>query len=501
MTNLPTDWPGRVAFDRAHAWHPFTPEKEHLADPPVPVVGAEGPDYIMADGRRVLDGISSWWCNIHGHGHPRLVAALERQAARLDHVMFAGFTHEPVLELIARLRPRLPEALTRCFFSDDGSTAVEVALKMAFQAQLQRGEKGRVRFGALRDGYHGDTIGAVGVGELDNWLTGLFRPLLMACDRLTVPEDPRCEIAPEEKGARPDPDFAGDRCSAGGGNPPAPPRLRASPPRIPPGHQDPRSPPLPRAPGAPSSSQLDDIRGYFSKHGPAMAAFIAEPLVQGAGGMRFWAPELLREIRAQCDQYGVYLILDEVMTGFGRMGAFLAIDACNVVPDFLCLAKGLTGGVLPLALTWTTDAVYEMFWGDAAEGKTFYHGHTHTANAISCAVACASLSLFDDGTAMADAERLTDTMRGAWARLAGHPAVRRARTLGCIAAAQLVDPKTGKPRDPAVRHGWRLHRKALDRGLLVRPMGDCLYLMPPLTTPTERVFEAVETIASLLDGE
>jgi adenosylmethionine-8-amino-7-oxononanoate aminotransferase len=188
------------------------------------------------------------------------------------------------------------------------------------------------------------------------------------------------------------------------------------------------------------------------------------------------------------------------MTGFGRTGAFLAIDTCNVVPDFLCLAKGLTGGVLPLALTWTTDAVYGLFWGDAAEGRTFYHGHTHTANAISCAVACASLSLFDDGTAMDGAARLAAAMRGAWAKLARHPAVRRARVLGCIAAAQLVDPKTGEPRDPAARYGWRLHRRALDRGLLVRPMGDCLYLMPPLSTPPERALGAVETIAGLLDG-
>jgi adenosylmethionine-8-amino-7-oxononanoate aminotransferase len=333
---------------------------------------------------------------------------------------------------------------------------VEVALKMAFQAQLQRGEKGRARFGALRDGYHGDTIGAVGVGELDNWLTGLFRPLLMACDRLAVPEDPRREVGAEEKGLGPEPDFAG---------------------------------------------AVSEIREYFSEHGPTMAAFVAEPLVQGAGGMRFWAPELLQEIRAQCDKHGVYLILDEVMTGFGRTGSFLALDACGVAPDFLCLAKGLTGGVLPLALTWTTDAVYGLFWGDAAEGKTFYHGHTHTANAISCAVACASLSLFDDGTAMEGAATLAAALRGACARLASHPAIRRARVPGCIAAARLVDPNTGEPRDPAVRHGWRLHRRALGLGLLVRPMGDCLYLMPPLSTPPERAAWAVETIASLLDGE
>ncbi|MCE1228448.1 MAG: aminotransferase class III-fold pyridoxal phosphate-dependent enzyme, partial [Firmicutes bacterium] len=194
MPFLPSDWNHRLAFDQAHLWHPFTQERERAADPPLPVVGAEGCHYLLADGRRLFDGISSWWCNLHGHGHPRLVGAMARQSAQLDHVMFAGFTHEPALELVARLRPRLPQNLTRAFFSDNGSTAVEVALKMAFQAQLQRGENNRTRFGALREGYHGDTLGAVAVGELDNWLTGLFRPLLLACDRLEVPEDPRREL-------------------------------------------------------------------------------------------------------------------------------------------------------------------------------------------------------------------------------------------------------------------------------------------------------------------
>lgn len=452
MSLLPRGWPERIAFDRAHLWHPFTQEKEHVADPPVPVVGARGVDYLLADGRRVLDGISSWWCNVHGHGHPRLAAALERQARRLDHVMFAGFTHEPALELVARLGPLLPAALGRAFFSDDGSTAVEVALKMAFQAQIQKGGRKRDRFGALREGYHGDTLGAVGVGELDNWLTGLFRPLLLGCERLEVPEDPRCEVGPD---------------------------LALWPER------------------------LDGARGrvaaFFETHGERMAAFVAEPLVQGAGGMRLWPPELLQEIRRQCDRFGVYLVLDEVMTGFGRTGTFLALEQCDVVPDFLCLGKGLTGGTLPLAMTWTTEEVYGRFWGDYAEGKTFFHGHTFTANPIACAVARESLALFEEEAVLARARELAEALRRAWTGLAAHPAVRRARTLGPIAACQVVDPATGKPRPPEARFGWRLHRQALERGLLVRPIGDCLYLMPPLVTPSGRVAEAAATLAALLD--
>jgi adenosylmethionine-8-amino-7-oxononanoate aminotransferase len=453
-TPLPPDWTDRLALDRAHVWHPFTQMQVHEADPPVPVVGGEGCDLLLANGERVLDGISSWWTCLHGHGHPRLVSALERQAAKLDHVMFAGFTHEPALELVARLRPKLPLNLTRAFFSDDGSTAVEVALKMAFQAQLQRGQKGRNRFGALRGGYHGDTLGAVGVGELDNFMTGLFRPLLLACERLEVSEDPRREVAPDLT------DW--------------PERLEAA---------------------------RHSMTAFFTTHGVRLAAFIAEPLIQCAGGMRMWPPELLRELRAQCDAHGVYLILDEVATGFGRTGTFLACEQAGVAPDLLCLSKGLTGGTLPLSMTWATEELYGHFWGTPASGRAFLHGHSYTGNATACAVACASLALFDDEPVLANAAALNEAMSATFTALAAHPAVRQARVLGTIGACRLVDPATGAAHPADDRFGWRLHRRALDRGLLVRPMGDCLYLLPPLSTPPARVCEAAETLLDLLSRE
>ena len=452
-TPLPPDWTDRLALDRAHVWHPFTQMQVHEADPPVPVIGGEGCDLLLANGERVLDGLSSWWTCLHGHGHPKLVSALERQAAKLDHVMFAGFTHEPALELVARLKPKLPAALTRAFFSDDGSTAVEVALKLAFQAQLQRGQKGRDRFGALRGGYHGDTLGAVGVGELENFMTGLFRPLLLACERLEVPEDPRRELAP---------DLAG-----------WPERLEAA---------------------------RSSLRAFFSTHGERLAAFIAEPLIQCAGGMRMWPPELLQELRAQCDAHGVYLILDEVATGFGRTGTFLACERAGVAPDLLCLSKGLTGGTLPLSMTWATEEIYGRFWGTPASGRAFLHGHSYTANPAACAVACASLALFDEEPVMANAAALNEAMAAAFATLAAHPAVRQARVLGTIGACRLVDPATGAAHASDDRFGWRLHRRALDHGLLVRPMGDCLYLLPPLNTPPARIQEAAETLLGCLDG-
>jgi adenosylmethionine---8-amino-7-oxononanoate aminotransferase len=439
------------ALDHAHVWHPFTQMKDHEEAPPVFLEGAEGCDLILEGGRRVLDGISSWWTNVHGHGHPRLAGALARQAPLLDHAMFAGFTHAPAIELVARLRPLLPPDLTRCFFSDNGSTAVEVALKMAFQAQLQKGERGRVRFGALAGGYHGDTLGAVGVGELDNWSTGLFRPLLLACDRLEVPEDPRRNLAPDLEGW-----------------------------------------------DARLARSLEAIGTFFEAHGPAMAAFIAEPLLQGAGGMRMWPPESLREIRRQCDRFGVYLVVDEVMTGFGRTGTMFAIDQTGVQPDLLCLSKGLTGGILPLSLTWATEELYGRFWGDYRDQVAFLHGHSYTANPLACAVACASLALFQEEPVLARAAVLAEAMREAWTELAGRPTVRDARMLGTVAACRMVNPLNGLPQAPGRRLGWRLHRRALDHGLLVRPMGDCLYLMPPLATPPERLKGLGETLGVLL---
>ena len=257
---------------------------------------------------------------MHGHGHPRLVEALARQASTLDHVLFAGVTHEPALELVARLLPRLPPTLTRCFFSDNGSTAVEVALKMTFQAHFLRGERQRTKIGALRYAYHGETLGAVGVGELGNFLTAIFRPLLLGCERLDVPSDPRREV----------------KCAS---------------------------------PGVPLDEARNAIRAYFAENGATPAAFIAEPLV-GAGGMRMWPSELLHDLRRACDEHGVYLILDEVMTGFGRTGSFFACVEAGVSPDVLCLSKGLTGGVLPLALTCATDALFDLFWGNLEAPRT-----------------------------------------------------------------------------------------------------------------------------------
>jgi adenosylmethionine-8-amino-7-oxononanoate aminotransferase len=433
-------WEERLAFDRRHVWHPFTQMKEHERTPPIPVVRGEGCDLVLADGRRVFDGVSSWWTNLHGHGEPRLVEAIARQAAALDHVMFAGFTHEPAIALATLLQQRLPAPLTRIFFSDNGSTAVEVALKMTFQAQHQRGQRNRTRLGALRGAYHGDTLGAVAVGELENFMTSIFQPLLLRCERLALPEDPRR--------------FVGERGDASGV----------------------------------VEAGTRAIDAYFAAHGDTLAAFVCEPLVQGAGGMIMWPPELVRALRAACDRHGVYLVFDEVMTGFGRTGSFFALEQAGAIPDVLCLSKMLTGGMLPLAVTCATDALFQEFWGEPEEHKAFLHGHSYTANPIACAVAAASLSLYEERDLDGHVRALSERLRSAWAKLDTHPAVRDARTIGAIAAARLVHPK----------RAGAIQAAALARGLLVRPIGDCLYLLPPLATPIDRIDAVVDALRESL---
>jgi adenosylmethionine---8-amino-7-oxononanoate aminotransferase len=446
-SRLPKGWDERIAFDLEHVWHPFTQMKVHERVPPVAIVRGEGCDLVLADGRRVLDAVSSWWTNVHGHGHPRIAGAIAEQASRLDHAMFAGFTHEPALELVARLLPRLPPGLTRVFFSDDGSTSVEVALKMAFQAQHQRGEE-RPRIGALHGAYHGDTLGAVGVGELANFMTRIFQPLLLRCERLEVPEDTRCLV------------LGGDREAL--------------------------------------QIAIDEARAriarFFEEHGASLAAFIVEPLVQGAGGMRMWPPELLVALREACSAHRVVFIADEVMTGFGRTGTFFACERAGVTPDILCSSKGLTGGALPLAVTCASEEIYAAFWGE--QDKAFLHGHSFTANPIACAAAAANLALFDEEPILDRAAALATHLRKAWTRIAAHPAVRDARTLGTIAACRLIDPRTGHASDEPL--GLSLHRRALDRGALVRPIGDCLYVLPPLATSLDRIDALVDIVLASL---
>ena len=400
--------------DFRHCWHPFTRQTEWCAaaHEPVVITRGQGAWLIDSEGREYLDGNSSIWTNIHGHSHPKIVAAVQQQAATLSHASFLGFTHPLAVELASRLCGFFPEdTLERVFFSDDGSTAIECALKMALQYRQMTGQPEKREFIAFENGYHGDTLGAASLGGVSRFF-----------DRF-----------------------------AGLGHP------------------------------VHHIRNLDEIRDLDPR---AISGCVIEPVIQGVNQMRPWPPGMLRDLRAWCDTHDVHLILDEVMTGFGRTGAMFACQREEVTPDFLCLAKGLTGGMLPMAATLTTGRVYDAFLGGA--NRAFYYGHSYTANPLGCAAALASLDVFEN-------ERVLDSLPGKSTTLADqlaslkatHPLVYEVRQVGMIAGIELRRPD-GEPFHVAERIGERICHAARDHGLLTRPILDTIVLMPPLcTTPAE----------------
>ena len=411
------------ARDARVTWHPYT---QHGLEPEaLPVVGSHGSLLVLEDGREIVDAISSWWTCLHGHAHPELVSALSEQAARLDHVLFAGCTHEPAVALAEELLAVAPPGLARVFYSDDGSTAVEVALKIALQAHRHAGEDERDVFVALEGAYHGDTFGAMAVGEREPFFTP-FAPLLF-----------EVRHAPVEAGA---------------------------------------------------------IERALAQLGRRAAGVILEPLVQGAGGMRMHAPELVAAARAACDRHGVPLIADEVMTGFGRTGTLFACEQAGVTPDLMCLSKGLTGGVLPLAATLCTAELFERFVSDD-RARAFFHGHSFTASPIGCAVARASLALCreDDVPRRLDelGERIEADLRE---RLGGRGEELGLRRRGCIVALDL--PAAGGGGYLASRP-LELRQRALESGVLLRPLGNVLYALPPVSTTPDQADLVAATMAAL----
>ena len=434
--------------DRAHVWHPYT--QMRTAPPPLPIVRAHGVYLYTEDGRRILDGISSWWVNIHGHSHPVLNAALAAQAARLEHVMFAGCTHPPAVDLAERLIDLLPPGLTRVFYSDNGSTAVEVAVKMAAQYWINKGEPQRDAFIALHHAYHGDTVGAMSVSE-ESIFTRAFVPLLFPVTRAHAPYCYRCPVGLNRATCRTD-------C-------------------------------------------LGDLEATLASLAERAAAVLIEPMLQGAGGMIVWPAEFLAGVRRLCDRYGVLLIADEVLTGFGRTGRMFACEHAAIAPDIMCLSKGLTAGYLPLGATCTTDAIFDAFLSDD-RARTFFHGHSFTANPMACAVAIASLDLFEREQTLDRIMRLEAQLRSTLAPLAELPLVGDVRVIGGVAAIELVaDKQTRTAGGYLDQIGPRLAHAFLDRDLLLRPLGHVVYFMPPyVITDTEAAW-ALEQIAEVITAE
>ncbi|QDL38017.1 adenosylmethionine--8-amino-7-oxononanoate transaminase [Rhodoferax sediminis] len=406
-------------------WHPCTQMKLHEAQPPIAIAHASGPWLHDVDGRRYLDGISSWWVNLFGHSHPHIQAALADQLERLDHVMLAGFTHAPVVELSERLAALT--GLGHAFYGSDGASATEIALKMSAHFWRNSGRPAKNRFIGLAGGYHGETVGALAVTDI-----AIFREAYAPLVRLaaTVP-------SPDARGARlGESAFEVARRSAAA------------------------------------------LQAWLAEHHEETAALIVEPLVQCAAGMAMHDPEYLRLARALCDRYEVHLVVDEIATGFGRTGTMFAHQQAGIRPDLICLSKGLTGGTLPLSAVLTTDAVYEAFYDDQL-ARGFLHSHSYTGNPLACRAALATLEIFEQQDVLARNAVLARALDEAFAPLTSHPRVRHARHLGMIWA---WDVETALP-DFASRY----HRHALAHGLLLRPIGRTIYAMPPYVLDAEAV--------------
>ncbi len=432
MTN--DDW---VARDLRVLWHPCTQMRDHEELPPIPIKRAEGVWLEDYDGRRYLDAISSWWVNLFGHANPRINAAVAAQLQQLEHVILAGFTHEPAVRLAERLLDLAPAGLSRCFYADSGSAAVEIALKMSFHYWQNVGQRRKTRFIHLTNSYHGETLGALSVGDVALY-KDTYGPLLLKAHAVPAPD---CHTR-----------AGGEDCAQA------------------------------------SARAFESMREALAQHAEETCAVIVEPLVQCAGGMRMYDASYLTLLRQACDEHGVHLIADEVAVGFGRTGTMFACEQAAIRPDFLCLGKGLTGGYLPLSVCLTTDAVYQAFYADYTAGKAFLHSHSYTGNALACSAALATLDIFTQDDVITRNRSLAAAMARACAPLQHHPHVAEVRQTGMILAMEMVrDKKTRTPYEWQERRGRRVYRHALGQGALLRPLGDVIYFMPPYVISEEEI--------------
>lgn len=422
------NWESR---DLEYIWHPAAQMKDYEELPPMVIERAKGVWLYDVHGKKYLDIISSWWCNLFGHCNPIINQAVKEQIDRLEHVIFANFSNEPAIRLAEELARIVPKGLAKFHFNDNGSSAVEAGLKMCFQYHLQTGHPERQKFMCLSEGYHGETIGALSVGSLDLYAQ-MYKPMMMENIYVEAPDCFRCPYGEDR-----------DHCQC---------------------------------------ECFEHAEKAFAAHSKETAAIIVEPLLQGSAGMRVYPPLYLKKLRKLCDETGVLLIADEIATGFGRTGRMFACDHAGIAPDVMTISKGLTGGYLPMSVTVTTQAIYDAFYADYSEGKAFVHSHTYAGNPLASAAALAVQRIFRTQpifeNASVNAKWLTARME---AELLPHPNVGEIRHIGLIHALELVaDKKTKAPLPAAKRTGYEIYRRALAHGLLLRPIGDVLYFNPPL---------------------
>ena len=434
-----------VKRDLKVLWHPCTQMKDHEWLPLVAIKKGDGVWLEDFEGRRYLDAISSWWVNVFGHANPRINAAVKAQIDRLEHVLLAGFTHEPIVALSEKLVAATPPGLDHCFYADNGSAAVEVALKMSFHYWRNQGRHRKTKFITLRNSYHGETLGALAVGDVPLY-KDTYGPLLM--ESIAVPS-PDCFHREAGESWR---DY--------------------------------------------SLRMFEPMKNALDAHRDEVCAVIVEPLIQCAGHMRMYDPVYLTRLRQACDDCNVHLIADEIAVGFGRTGTLFACEQAGITPDLMCLSKGLTGGYLPLAVTMTTRRIYDAFYDDYEKLSAFLHSHSYTGNPLACSAALATLEIFEQDAVIDRNQRLAAVMADATAHLNDHPHVAEVRQHGMVAAIEMVQDKAAKTPYPwQQRRGLKVYQHALQRGALLRPLGNVIYFMPPYVI-TEDQLRFLATVAT-----
>lgn len=430
-------------------WHPCTQMKDHESLPIVPIRRGKGVWLEDFDGRQYLDAISSWWVNLFGHANPYINQALINQVNELEHVILAGFTHKPAVELAERLLKLAPPGLSRCFYADNGSSAVEVALKMSFHYWLNRGQSGKTKFISLANSYHGETLGALAVGDVALYKK-TYEPLLMR--GITAPS-PDCYLRDENDSWE-----------------------------------------------THSRKMFADVETILAQQAHEVCAVIIEPLVQCAGNMRMYHPVYLSLLRKACDHFGVHLIADEIAVGFGRTGTLFGCEQASITPDFMCLSKGLTGGYLPLSAVLTSDNIYQAFYDDYSKLTAFLHSHSYTGNPLACSTALATLDLFSQQDVLGNNRVLANYIREKSAPLSHHPHVGEVRQTGMITAIELCKNKSNKQPYPwQERRGLRMYQHALSRGVLLRPLGNVIYFMPPYVITKPEIDLMLEVAGEAID--
>ncbi len=439
-----------VEKDLEYIWHPCSQMKDYETLKPIVIEKGEGIYLYDMQGKKYYDVISSWWCNLLGHCNPTINSAIKKQVDNLEHVIFANFTHIQAIKLCERLAKILPKGLCKFNFTDNGSSAIEAAMKVSFQYHEQTGNPQKTKFMALSEAYHGETIGALSVGDCDLY-TKLYKPILMDIVRIQGPDCYRCPFGKNR-----------DNCNC---------------------------------------ECAINAEKTFEKYGNETAALLVEPLLQGSAGMKIYPPLYLKKLRELCDKYNVHLIADEIATGYGRTGKMFAFEHAGVSPDIMCLSKGLTGGYMPMALFVTTQKIYDAFYDEYNTGKAFMHSHTYSGNPLACSAANAVLDILEDGSVLNKARENAIYFNNIIKeKFLSHKNVGEVRHIGLINAIELVqDKQSKKPFDSRFRTGYQIYKKALMEGVILRPLGDVIYFNPPLIMERKDMDRVTDIAKKCLD--